>query len=108
MPPKRYGLKLALGVGIAALLCYLLFDLRAHLSLAHERELARKEGLWTTLDDLANRPEPPASQNAALIYQPLCKSYHNAIPYSSDAVINALAPGGEPAFEAAYHRAEPY
>lgn len=107
MPRKRTGLKIALGIGIAILSCYLLFSLRAHLVLKHELELARQEGLWTTLDDIANRPAPPVDRNAALIYTPLCISFHDAVPLVSE-VDKALDPGGEAAFEAAYRLAEPY
>src|ERR1022692_150868 len=107
MPRKRYGLKIALGFGIFFLTCYLLFSLHAHLTLKHELELAKKEGLWTTLDEVANRPAPPAASNAALIYTPLYASFHDAVPLGSE-MDKALEPGGEPAFLATYTRAEPY
>jgi hypothetical protein len=107
MPPKRYGLKISLGIGITVLICYLLFALQANRAAANELALARKEGLWTSFDDLANRPAPPDARNAALIYQPLCASFEAALP--KNAVLDpALGAGGEPAFEAVYRGAEPF
>ena len=112
MPRKRYGLKIALGVGIALLSCYLLFSWHAHLNLNHELELARRAGLWTTFDDLAQRPTPPADRNAAPIYTKACRAFEAGLVNPNEPaplpVLNALNTGGEPAFSEFYTRADPF
>src|SRR5579863_8064621 len=87
MPRKRNKVKvfarIGIGIGIAALACYLVFALHARLSLNHELKLARKEGLWTTLDEVAKRPAPPPAKNAALVYAPLCAAFRDVLPTGS-------------------------